>query len=238
MKKKLFVALIFAGLMLPQMAWLQTPALTSIEKADIMFMMEEEKMARDVYVVLHEKWGKRSFDNISQAEQKHMDKLKSIASSYDLDIPVAVEQDKPGVFDDQDLQELYTQLIDKGSQSMAEAFQVGIQIEETDIKDLEQAIKITENPELLKVYNKLLEASNRHLTAFKHNLEKESGGLKDSQMGNDKKNEDLAKVACKGQKDKTCCKDKKTDKSTQASKEGKECCKNKANNSCKRAESK
>ena len=36
-------------------------------------MREEEKLARDVYVALGDRWGLRVFENIARAEQRHMD---------------------------------------------------------------------------------------------------------------------------------------------------------------------
>ena len=38
----------------------------------LMHMKEEEKLARDVYTVLYEKWGTMIFSNISRAEETHM----------------------------------------------------------------------------------------------------------------------------------------------------------------------
>ena len=43
------------------------------EKAGLLFMRKEEKLARDVYLVLFDKWGLRVFENIAQSEQRHMD---------------------------------------------------------------------------------------------------------------------------------------------------------------------
>ncbi|MGI9258025.1 MAG: DUF2202 domain-containing protein, partial [Gammaproteobacteria bacterium] len=53
-------------------AWLSTitPGVLSVaEEAGILFMREEEKLARDVYLALGEQWGMNVFDNISSSEQ-------------------------------------------------------------------------------------------------------------------------------------------------------------------------
>ena len=47
--------------------------LTPEEKAGLLFMRKEEKLARDVYLVLFDKWGLMVFENIAQSEQRHMD---------------------------------------------------------------------------------------------------------------------------------------------------------------------
>src|SRR5512145_2937306 len=43
--------------------------LTAQEKYWLTYMREEEKVARDVYLFLYEKWGLRIFENISGSEQ-------------------------------------------------------------------------------------------------------------------------------------------------------------------------
>ena len=46
--------------------------LSETEKEALLYMREEEKMARDVYTVFYEKWNTRVFSNIAAAEQQHM----------------------------------------------------------------------------------------------------------------------------------------------------------------------
>ncbi len=50
--------------------------LTSAEMEGILFMREEEKLARDVYLYLYEIYPLRPFLNISKSEQAHMDAIK------------------------------------------------------------------------------------------------------------------------------------------------------------------
>ena len=49
--------------------------ITDVETEDLMFMREEEKLARDTCLVLGEQWGLTIFSNIAKSEQKHMDAL-------------------------------------------------------------------------------------------------------------------------------------------------------------------
>ena len=49
----------------------QTSALNQKEKDAIIHMREEEKLARDVYNFLFEKWEMNPFGNIRQSEQTH-----------------------------------------------------------------------------------------------------------------------------------------------------------------------
>ena len=83
--------------------------LDATEASHLTFMREEEKLARDVYMVLYEKWGSRVFNNISQSEQRHMDAIKFLIEKYELTDPV--QTDTPGSFVNEELQNLYNTLI-------------------------------------------------------------------------------------------------------------------------------
>jgi hypothetical protein len=100
----------------------------------LIFMREEEKLARDVYNTLYTKWGIRVFNNIAQAEQRHTDAIKVLLDKYELDDPI--KDDVPGSFVNDDLQNLYDTLIAKGDSSLVDALLVGALIEEVDILDI------------------------------------------------------------------------------------------------------
>ncbi len=137
--------------------------LTSEQKEDLIFMYQEEKMARDVYLKMYEKWNLKIFTNIASAEQVHMDSVRVLLEKYDLEIPVL--SDIIGEFDLLELQELYDTLVALGDVSSNEAIKVGILVEETDIADLET--KIVDTPDDIKmVYQSLLNGSYNHLNAF------------------------------------------------------------------------
>jgi hypothetical protein len=53
-------------------ATLKTLQLTELEEQNILFMREEEKLARDVYLVMYDLWGADIFANISESEQRHI----------------------------------------------------------------------------------------------------------------------------------------------------------------------
>ncbi len=143
-------------------------ALSNSEILTLSFMREEEKMARDVYITLYDVWNSPLFDNISQAEQQHMDQLKLLLDSYGLPDPALEEV---GIFTDTTIQSLYDSLVERGSISLIEALHVGGLVEEVDIADLRQGIAETENPLLNQVYTNLLKGSYQHLRAFIRNIE-------------------------------------------------------------------
>ena len=138
--------------------------LSDYEKQALLFMREEEKLARDVYTTLYAKWGVVEFDNIAESESRHMASVARLLDRYGLADPVAV--DSPGVFANDELQAAYDQLVAQGSKSLEDALQVGVSIEELDIADLEELIAQADHPDISRVMQNLLRGSQNHLTAF------------------------------------------------------------------------
>ena len=148
---------------------LQSEEVSPEEAAGLIFMREEEKLARDVYNTLYSKWGMRVFNNIAQSEQRHTDAIKVLIERYKLDDPLA--NDIPGTFVNEDLQNLYDTLIAKGDSSLVDALLVGALIEEVDILDIQKEIdEHVDNEDIAFVYNNLLNGSCNHLRAFVRNL--------------------------------------------------------------------
>ncbi len=143
----------------------QTP-LSEQETEDLIHMREEEKLARDVYITLYQKWGMRIFNNISKSEQRHMDAIKTLLDKYGLPDPVEETNDQVGVFVNPELQELYNELVAKGEQSLIDALEVGATIEDMDIKDLEDCIAEAQHEDIIYVYENLMKGSRNHLRAF------------------------------------------------------------------------
>jgi len=161
MKKSLIVlilvAMTFGGLF--------AATLTPEESESILWMREEEKLARDVYLALYERWGLRTFYSIAQSEQRHMDSVKiELIDVYGLQDPVADET--PGVFSNPELAELYDTLVQRGLQSITDAVWVGMTIEDLDIKDLDEALATTSNPDIQTVYGNLVRGSENHMRSF------------------------------------------------------------------------
>ncbi len=144
--------------------------LTVSEIESLLFMREEEKMARDVYLTLYDIWDDELFNNIASSEQEHMDAVKSLLDKYDLIDPVI---DSIGAFENPDLQHLYDELISRGEKSHMEALFVGALIEEVDMRDIQEAIDEAEKADIIRVYENLLKGSRNHLRAFVGKIEDE-----------------------------------------------------------------
>jgi len=139
------------------------------EESTLLFMREEEKMARDVYLVLFDLWEQPVFDNISDSEQRHMDAMKRQIDKYGLADPVT--DDTVGAFDNEELAALYQELVSRGAESLEMALRAGALIEEIDILDLENAIAESRHDDLTRAYENLLRGSRNHLRAFVRQLE-------------------------------------------------------------------
>ena len=143
--------------------------LTAVEAENLAFLREEEKLARDVYLYLLNEWELRIFLNIAASEQNHMDAVKNLLDKYGEADPA--EGNGLGEFTNQDLQDLYNRLINKGILSKLDALEVGVIIEETDIDDLQEIISETSKPDIKKVCENLLNGSRNHLEAFESEIE-------------------------------------------------------------------
>lgn len=138
--------------------------LTEEEEQGLLWMREEEKLARDVYLTLYEKWKLPIFQNIARSEQTHMDSVKLLLEKYNLPDPVADEV--VGKFSNPEIQKLYNELVEKGSKSQIDALKVGAMIEELDIVDLQKWISKTNKQDIITVYENLMKGSRNHLRAF------------------------------------------------------------------------
>jgi len=135
------------------------------EEHGIIFMREEEKLARDVYITLYDIWGMAIFNNIAKSEQSHMDAMKVLIDKYALADPNI--DDSVGVYSDYHFVETYEELVALGSESLESALKVGIIIEELDIKDInEMAHEVEGNDDIVSTYEELLKGSRNHLRAF------------------------------------------------------------------------
>jgi hypothetical protein len=142
--------------------------LTQAEIDGLLYMREEEKLARDSYLTLYNKWHLPIFSRIASSEVMHMTRVKDLLDRYGLPDPAAGRA--VGEFTNPTLQQLYDDLMVQGSQTSMEALKVGVTIEEVDIKDLKNYITATNKTDILQVYGNLLNASYNHLSAFNNQL--------------------------------------------------------------------
>ena len=151
-----------------QITSLPIEPLSLAESGSLSFMREEEKLARDVYITLYNKWGVNIFTNISNSEQTHMDAILMLLNKYSLPDPVAFNA--VGVFSNTALQNLYNLLVVQGNTSVLEAYKVGATIEDLDIFDLTNALINIDNQDIRLVYDMLTKGSRNHMRSFYKNI--------------------------------------------------------------------
>lgn len=149
----------------------QYPAeeLSQAEREALLFMREEEKLAGDVYQALFQRWNVQVFSNIEKSEQRHKEAILCLLQKYNLTDPVGANG--PGVFQNADLQALYTTLTTQGSVSKEAAFRTGALIEDLDIRDLMSAMPDMNNADIQAVFTELTKGSRNHLRAFTKQLD-------------------------------------------------------------------
>lgn len=167
-------------------------ALDHAEETHLVFMREEEKLARDIYITLGDRYPDLTvFTNIVRSEQQHTNKVKSLLDRYGTEDPST--SDAVGEFTGVDygwyFTEKYDELVAWGYISDIEALKVGAFIEELDMLDIAQCPKVivetdngiddflscgkvyTDNLDINRVYENLLEGSKNHLRSYVRNIE-------------------------------------------------------------------
>ena len=129
------------------------------------FMVQEEKMGRDLYLEFAEEYGARQFTNIARSEQKHMDAVRVLLDRYNIADPT--QGDAIGEFDNAQIQALYDDLYAKGMESLAKAAKVGITVEKVDIADINDMLEDKPAADITTVLKNLKAGSSNHLGAFR-----------------------------------------------------------------------
>lgn len=135
--------------------------------ADLRFMIEEEKLAGDVYRVFGGLYPTiKPFQNIPKSETMHFNALVGQANNIGLYVGDLTSL-SAGHYLSTDLQSLYSSLVTYGSTSSFAALTVGKNVEIKDIDDLNMAMsRISDTSSLYSVYGNLRNGSNNHLNAF------------------------------------------------------------------------
>ena len=169
-------ALLGAAVLSGVPAYAQTTAthpLSEQEVRGLLRMVEEEKLAGDVYQALYERTGLRNFGNIVQSERQHQRAVQGLLQTYRLADPTAGK--RAGEFTDPEFTRLYQQLVTQGARSNVDALKVGVLVEELDIADLNELTRQTQRADIKWVYANLNRGSRNHLRSFDMTLKRQSG---------------------------------------------------------------
>lgn len=159
--------------------------LSSSEIEGLLFMREEEELARDLYMDIYFAKDSRlnTFKNISEkAETKHAEAIRQLLVEYDLEDPSTGVHN---TYNDDELQDLYDDLynIAIGSDDLA-ALRVGALVEETDIRDINthKSHVSPEHQNIISTYDNLLCGSRNHLRSFVKQIENRTGQTYQTQV--------------------------------------------------------
>jgi len=161
-------SVVVGALSLPSVGWAR-PAESDAE-VGMEWMREEEKLARDVYLNNHDRYGLRIFKNISAAEQRHMDGVLRLLNARDVDDPAAGTG--RNVFKHPKLARLFEELNDRSARSLTDALRVGAEVEEIDLLDLDKQLATASAADARQVYSHLARGTRNHLRAFVRQLSK------------------------------------------------------------------
>jgi hypothetical protein len=128
------------------------------------FIVQEEKLAHDLYVQLASTSGAVQFQNVLNSESTHISLVQGLLTTYNIVDPTVGLAE--GEFVNQDLQALYDSLLASGSVDRAGAIAAGIAVEEKDIADIEVMLASELPSDVASVLERLLSGSQNHLAAF------------------------------------------------------------------------
>jgi len=129
------------------------------------FSRDEERMARDLYAALADTYdGARPFSMITNSEDRHFDAVGALLERYGVADPAAGKA--AGTYADPAVQKLNDGWLAEGKKSVAAAYQVGVEVEQRDIADLNKSIAAALPEDVDAVLGQLLKGSQNHLTAY------------------------------------------------------------------------
>ena len=162
------------------------------ERLHLIFMREEEKLARDVYTKLSMLYPNSNvFGKIAASESRHTCKVCDTLKRFSIEDPVV--NDNVGVFSSEEFGKYFTnkyqELTDIGATSELDALYVGALIEEFDMIDIKTCPEVmieridsvknsndcglvyTNNRVINSLYENLIDGSENHLRAFVSKIE-------------------------------------------------------------------
>lgn len=167
--KTIFILFLTHLMLIPGIVFSQS-AITESEKAAIIFVVQEEKVAHDFYAAMYELHGLTPFRSISKSEGLHMDKAKSLVDHFGIEDPNSENYDTPGKFSSNKFQVMYDDLVREGSKSIPDALIESARFEEMDIVDIEKFNSTIQNEFIKSTFESLIGISKNHLKAIVREL--------------------------------------------------------------------
>ncbi len=133
--------------------------------ATLLALTEEERMAHDLYAAFAARYDQaRPFSMIVNSESQHLATMRAMLTAYGVaDAGAALPA---GTYAVPAVQSLYDGWLAAGTASVKAAAQVGVDLEQRDIADLQVARAAATQSDLQAVLDRLIAASQHHLSAF------------------------------------------------------------------------
>ena len=184
-------ALLAGGMAVSQASASTTTASTSATDSGVAsalsFSREEERMARDLYAALADKYdGARPFSMITNSEDRHFDAVGTLIERYAVADPATGKA--VGKYSIPAIQDLYDGWLAEGTTSLEDAYRVGVELEQRDIADLNTSIAADLPADVDTVFGQLLKGSQNHLAAYQRAVDGDLGtgtGMMGNRSGND-----------------------------------------------------
>ncbi len=129
------------------------------DQKSVEHMIEEERLAVELYQMLAKVWDQPIFKEILAEEKVHLVRVQRLGKKYH----VEESQREYGEYLDQNLQNLFNGFRIRANASEKEALLVAAEFEERDIVDLQKYFNTTDNADLIITYEFLLEEAKDHL---------------------------------------------------------------------------
>jgi hypothetical protein len=137
--------------------------LTAAQRAELVSLAENEKLAHDLYAQFAKVYGLRVFSNLAAAEASHLHALRMLMTRYGITDPTAGQA--AGTFSTASVQASYDRLLATGRGGEHAALTVAQGLEQQAISRYGDALSGLTAPDATKVLQNLKTAEARHLAA-------------------------------------------------------------------------
>lgn len=107
----------------------------------VLYLLEQEKLAHDVYRSLDTMWVTDIFNRVANEEYQHVGKLSAVAAEFMINVPNHFNEYPMGQFIDTKLRRLYGELMAAANFSLEDAYRACAALEERKMYDLKVALK-------------------------------------------------------------------------------------------------
>lgn len=140
------------------------------ESKQVIQILEQRKMARDLYYKLYKTWHSDTFKRLSDSEQIYLNSLKKLTTKLNIIDPTI--DDTKGVFSSDYITKLYIDFSKIGLSSDYEAFRIAATVQDLMINDINQLLNSSSDKSIIDAMNNTKQGSISHLRACNREIKK------------------------------------------------------------------